>query len=190
MLQTEKENLSLLQLGSNRIKGLNSFSTQNREKDNPDFSPIAICWTGSPFGERSLTIVRYKGAWFQAHLTIMIPIFSLGSIYSTDASEAEHGTTDGIPKCQLFLQVIWQLVNCQVFSTDFPLTVKMHAALQNNAIHYGLNCISTLCLKKVENNLQNPSAVRMAYIDTQTRSPAIHLKQMRKQMVEIFENKY
>ena len=29
----------------------------------------------------------------------------------------------------------------------------------------------------------------MAYIDTQTRSPAIHLKQMRKQMMEIIENK-
>ena len=67
--------------------------------------------------------------------------------------------------------------------------MKMHAALQNNAIHYGMNCTSISCLKKVENNLQNPSAVRMAYIDTQTRSPAIHLKQMRKQMMEIFENK-
>ena len=66
----------------------------------------------------------------------------------------------------------------------------MHTALQNNAVHYGLNCISTSCSKKVENNLQNPSAVRMAYIDTQTRSPAIHLKQMRKQTVEIIENKY
>lgn len=67
--------------------------------------------------------------------------------------------------------------------------MKMHAALQNNAIHYGMNCTSISCLKKVENNLQNPSAVRMAYIDTQTRSPAIHLKQMRKQMMEIIENK-
>lgn len=67
--------------------------------------------------------------------------------------------------------------------------MKMHAALQNNAVHYGMNCTSTSCLKKVENNLQNPSAVRMAYIDTQTRSPAIHLKQMRKQMMEIIENK-
>lgn len=120
----------------------------------------------------------------------MIPIFSLGSIYNTDASEAEHGATDGIPKCQLFLHVIWQPENRQVFSTDFPLTVKMHEALQNNAIHYGLNCISTSCLKKVENNLQNPSAVKMAYIDTQTRSPAIHLKKTRKQPVEIIENKY
>ena len=96
----------------------------------------------------------------------------------------------GILKCQLFLQVIWQPVNCKVFSTVFPLAVKMHTALQNNAVHYGLNCISTSCSKKVENNLQNPSAVRMAYIDTQTRSPAIHLKQMRKQTVEIIENKY
>ena len=37
----KREKLSLLSLESNKIKGMNSSSTQNREKDNPDFSPIA-----------------------------------------------------------------------------------------------------------------------------------------------------
>ena len=60
ILQKEKENLSLLSLESNKIKGMNSSSTQNREKDNPDFSPIATSWTGSPFGEKGLTMQDTK----------------------------------------------------------------------------------------------------------------------------------
>ena len=66
-----------------RLKEWTAFPHRTEKKHNQDWlftNIIATSWTGSPFREKGLTIARYKGAWFQAHLIIIIPIFTLDSI--------------------------------------------------------------------------------------------------------------